>query len=270
MPRVKINSISLNYELSGSGPVVVFINGLTMDLNGWLLQVAPFARRYTLLRYDCRGQGASDKPDGPYSQEMHAEDLARLMDVLGIGKAHVIGLSNGGMIAQHFALLYPGKLGALVLTDTSSHVKPLLRLTIESWIKSAEAGGSALRYDVALPYLFSESFTEKNLERLLTMRETNIVNNPVRTLVSLSRASAAHNLGDKVSGIKAPTLIIHGEEDILIPMKYARDLREKIEGSTLVILKDCGHAAPIEKPDEFNGIALEFLKKHDGLLKGDK
>lgn len=270
MPRVKINSISLNYELSGSGPVVVFINGLTMDLNGWLLQVAAFAKRYTLLRYDCRGQGASDKPDGPYSQEMHAEDLARLMDVLGIGKAHVVGLSNGGMIAQHFALLHPEKLGALVLTDTSSHVKPLLRLTIESWIKSAEAGGSALRYDVALPYLFSESFTERNLERLLAMRETNIVNNPVRTLVHLSRASAAHNLGDKVSGIKAPTLIIHGEEDILIPVKYARDLREKIEGSTLVILKDCGHAAPIEKPDEFNGIALEFLKKHDGLLKAAK
>lgn len=86
MPRVKINSISLNYELSGSGPVVVFINGLTMDLNGWLLQVADFAKRYTLLRYDCRGQGASDKPDGPYSQEMHAEDLSKLMDVLGVRK----------------------------------------------------------------------------------------------------------------------------------------------------------------------------------------
>lgn len=267
MPRVKINSISLNYELSGSGPVVVFINGLTMDLNGWLLQVADFAKRYTLLRYDCRGQGASDKPDGPYSQEMHAEDLSKLMDVLGVRKAHLIGLSNGGMIAQHFALLYPEKLGALVLTDTSSHVKPLLRLTIESWIKAAEAGGSGLRYDVALPYLFSESYTERNFERLLALKEINIVNNPVRTLVNLSRASAAHNLGDKVSGIKAPTLIVSGEEDILIPVKYARDLREKIEGSTLVVLKNCGHAPPIEKPDEFNEIALEFLKRHDSLLK---
>jgi len=96
MPRVKIDSIYLQYEISGYGPPVVFINGLTMDLNGWLLQVEPFSRKYRILRYDCRGQGGSDKPDTEYSQEMHAEDLRGLMEKLEIPRAHIIGLSNGG------------------------------------------------------------------------------------------------------------------------------------------------------------------------------
>ncbi|MGH7807429.1 MAG: alpha/beta fold hydrolase, partial [Thermodesulfobacteriota bacterium] len=98
MPRMKINDISLNYELDGKGPAVIFINGLTMDVNGWYFQVPAFSEKYKILRYDCRGQGQSDKPDMDYSQEMHADDLKELLYKLGIQKAHIIGLSNGGMI----------------------------------------------------------------------------------------------------------------------------------------------------------------------------
>ncbi len=266
MPRAKVDSIELQYEVSGYGPPVVFINGLTMDLNGWLLQVEPFSRRYRMLRYDCRGQGGSDKPDTDYSQEMHAEDLRGLMEKLEIPRAHIIGLSNGGMIAQHFALGFPEKTGALVLADTCSHVDTLLDLIITSWINSAEAGGSGLRYDVALPYLFSEEFTKKNLDRMMAMKEVNMALNPVRPVVSLSKASRSHDLRDRVSEIKAPTLIIAGEEDILVPVRYSRILREKITNSTLVTIKHCGHVPPIEKPDEFNQIVMRFLKDHDHLL----
>jgi 3-oxoadipate enol-lactonase len=266
MPRVRIDSIELQYEISGSGPTVVFINGLTMDLNGWLLQVEPFSRNYRIVRYDCRGQGGSDRPDAEYSQEMHAEDLSSLLEKLDIPRAHIIGLSNGGMIAQHFAIRYPEKTGALVLVDTCSYVDTLLELIITSWIKSAEAGGSGLRYDVALPYLFSEEFTKKNLERMMALKEMNLAINPVKSVVSLSKASMRHDLRERVSEIKAPTLIIAGEEDILVPVKYSRILREKIENSTLVILKNCGHVPPIEKPGEFNQIVMRFLKDHDNLL----
>ena len=266
MPRVRIDSIELQYEISGSGPPVVFINGLTMDLNGWLLQVEPFGRNYRMVRYDCRGQGGSDRPDMEYSQEMHAEDLSLLLEKLEIPRAHIIGLSNGGMIAQHFALRYPEKTGALVLVDTCSYVDTLLELIIASWIKSAEAGGGGLRYDVALPYLFSEEFTKKNLERMMALKEMNLALNPVKSVVSLSKASMRHDLRERVSEIKAPTLIIAGEEDILVPVKYSRILREKIENSTLVILKNCGHVPPIEKPDEFNRIVMRFLNDHDNLL----
>jgi 3-oxoadipate enol-lactonase len=266
MPRVKINSIHLYYEITGSGPPVAFVNGLTMDVNGWLLQVEAFSSKYRMLRYDCRDQGQSDKTDIEYSQEDHAHDLKKLLDKLEIPRAHIIGLSNGGMIAQNFALLYPEYTGALVLVDACSYVDTLLELTVTSWIKAAEAGGSGLRYDVALPYLFSESFTKKNLDKMMATKEISISINPVESTVRLAKASKRHDLRGRVSEIKAPTLIIVGEEDILIPLRYSKILKDEIAGSTLVTIKNCGHVAPIEKPEEFNRIVLNFLKDHDSLL----
>jgi 3-oxoadipate enol-lactonase len=261
-----INEISINYVLDGNGPAVVFINGLTMDVNGWFFQVPDFSQRYKVLRYDCRGQGQSDKPDMDYTQELHAEDLNNLMDQLGIRKAHLIGISNGGMIAQHFIVQYPEKVGALVLVDTCSFIDTLLEMIINAWIKSTEVGGSALRYDVALPFLFAESFMKNNLENILAMREYSMKTNPPKPIINLAKASIKHNTNDRISKIKAPTLIIVGEEDMLIPLKYSKILHEKIEGSKLVILKNCGHVPPIEKPEEFNGAVLNFLKEYDGLL----
>ena len=263
MPPIKTNSININYELDGKGPVVVFINGLTMTTAGWVYQIKPFTERYRVLRYDCRGQGDSDKPTEEYSQEIHTEDLYHLLLCLDIEKAHIIGLSNGGMIAQHFALKYPEITGALVLVDTCSYVGKLLELTVLSWIKATEAGGNDLRYDVLLPQIFSESFIENNLELIKNMKEFSSEINTPEAVVNLAKASISHDLRSEVSNIKSPTLIIAGEQDILIPPRYSRILNEEIENSELVIIKDCAHVPPIEKPDEFNSIVLDFLYKHD-------
>jgi 3-oxoadipate enol-lactonase len=266
MPRIRINDVGLNYQLDGNGPAIVLINGLTMDVNGWYLQVLPFSERHMVLRYDCRGQGRSDKPDTEYSQEMHADDLMSLMDKIGIRKAHVIGISNGGMIAQHFTLKYPEKVGALVLVDTCSYIDTLLEIIIKIWIRATEIGGSEFRYDVALPALFAESFIKRNLEVILAMKEISVENNPPKPIINLAKSCLRHNVGNRIREIKSPTLIIVGEEDILIPLKYSKILNEKIEGSRLVVIKDCGHVPPLEKPEEFNKIVLDFLKDYDGLL----
>lgn len=266
MPRIKINGISLNYEIDGNGPAIVLINGLTMDVNGWYLQVQPFSENHTVLRYDCRGQGQSDKPDVEYSQEMHADDLKSLMDKLRIQKAHVVGISNGGMVAQHFTLKYPGRVGALVLVDTCSYIDTLLELIIKVWIRATEIGGSEFRYDVALPALFAESFLKRNLEVISAMKEISVANNPPKPIINLAKACLKHNVDDRLREIKSPTLIIVGEEDILIPPKYSRILNEKIEDSRLVVMKDCGHVPLLEKPEEFNRVVMDFLKDYDGLL----
>ena len=266
MPQVKANSVKLNYELEGQGPPLVLINGLTMTLSGWAYQIKPFSERYTLIRYDCRGQGGSEKPDEEYSQEMHADDLSCLLDKLDVDRAHIVGLSNGGMIAQHFALRYPEKTGALVLVDTSSYIGKLLELTIQSWIKATEAGGNELRYDVFLPQIFSESYITNNEEQIMGMKEYSAEINSPAAVINLARASMKHDVTNRLSEIKSPTLIVVGEEDILVPPKYSHVLKSNIQDSELRVIEGSGHVPPLEKPDEFNSIVLEFLKRHDSII----
>ena len=261
MPRIKAGEIELNYEIDGEGEPLVFINGITMDTNGWAYQAPFYSQYFKVIRYDCRGQGMSDKPDDDYSQQMHAEDLYSLLEALNINKIHLVGLSNGGMIAQHFALSYPERLISLVLVDTCSYLDKLLLLMIDTWIKATEIGGNEFRYDMSLPVIFSETFIRNNEENLIQMKENNLLANNPKAIINLVKATSKHNLKDKVSDIKCPTLIMVGEEDILIPLKYSRILHEEIEGSELITIANCGHIPSIEKPAEFNEIVLRFLNK---------
>lgn len=266
MPHIKTDKINLYYEVDGDGPYVTLINGLTMNTAGWVFQVGDLSKKYSVLRYDCRGQGKSDKPDEEYTQELHARDLHLLLECLGISKTHIIGLSNGGMIAQHFALDYPETLGALVLVDTSSYVDTLLELIVESWIKANDHGGNDLRFDISLPYIFSEDFIKNNSELIDKMREANTSINTPHAVKRLAVASAAHNLRHRVSEITCPTLIVVGDEDILVPSRYSHILHREIPGSELVTIKNSGHVPTIEQPAEFNRTVLDFLKNHDRLL----
>ncbi len=265
MPKVKINGVSLYYELTGKGPTVVFVNGLTMDTTGWINQVSRFSEKYQVLTYDCRGQGLSDKPNHVYPTEMHADDLKALLDRVNIKKAHVVGLSNGGMVAQHLAVKYPEKLGALALVDTTSHIDTLLDLILKSWIKATELKDNLFRFDVALPLIFSGDFIERNLGAIETLREMS-AQKAAEPIINLAKGCRTHNIKDRLSEIKAPTLIIVGEDDILIPLKHSRALHEGIPNSKLVVMKNCAHVPSIEKPGEFNSIVLDFIKDYDGLL----
>lgn len=260
MPIIKLSEVSINYEIDGSGETVALINGLTMDVNGWIGQVGEFSKHFKVLRHDCRGQGKSDKPDMPYTHALLAKDLHELMDKLGIDRAHLVGISNGGMIAQVFALNYPEKVGKIVLVDTTSRISPIVDRALDAWIAAAQAGGIALLFDIALPSLFAESFIEKNSELLKTLKELSIGRNTPEAVVNLAKGCKTLDVTERLSEIDKPTLIIHGEEDILIPLKHAAVLHEKIKGSTLRVIKDCGHVPPIEKPEEFNRLVIEFLK----------
>jgi 3-oxoadipate enol-lactonase len=261
MPRINAGSIELNYEIDGKGEALVFVNGITMDTNGWAYQAPFFSQFFKVIRYDCRGQGMSDKPDEQYSQQMHADDLNNLLEALNVRKIHLVGLSNGGMIAQHFALGYPNKLISLVLVDTSSYVDKLLLLMIDTWIKATEIGGNEFRYDMSLPVIFSETFIRNNEENLIQMKENNLLVNSPKAIINLVKATSKHDLNDRVSDINCPTLIIVGEQDILIPLKYSKILHEKIKGSELITIENCGHVPSIEKPAEFNEIVFRFLNK---------
>jgi len=258
--KIRASSVNLSYKVTGSGPrKVVFINGLTMSLEGWYNQVPEFSKKYTVLTYDCRGQGSSDKPDSDYSQKIHADDLYELLKNTGFDNASIIGLSNGGMIALHLALKYPKLPDALVLVDTCSHIERQLELMIDSWIKTSHIGGNQLRYDVSLPLIFSDDFLQNNMDLIETMRESSIKINSPKAVINLALATKEHDVRKELSNINVPTLIIVGDEDILIPIKYSMYLHDNIQNSDMVIIENCGHVPPIEQPQRFNEIVINFL-----------
>lgn len=267
MEKITVKDINLNYDIHGYGLPVVFINGLTMSLNGWADQIEDFASVYRVLRYDCRGQGHSDKPDMHHTHKIHAADLKALLDALSIKRAHIVGLSNGGMIAQHLALEHPESVGALVLVDTCSEIGPKLKLMLESWIKATELGGSSFRYDLSIPLIFSDDFIKKNIGNIIEMKKVHVQSNPPKAVINLAAGSLGHNVTARLGELHCPTLIVHGAHDILIPSEYAKIMGEKIPNSTLVIMDGCAHAPPLEEPEKFNRLVIEFLKQHDSLLE---
>jgi len=134
MPRIRVNDIFLYYELHGpeTADVVVLSNGIFMSTASWGYQVAALKEHFRVLVYDCRGMWQSDHPEGPYSMEMHADDLAGLMNALGISRAHIAGISYGGELSMVFALKYPQITRSLIVSSSVSQIDRCWRIG-QSW-----------------------------------------------------------------------------------------------------------------------------------------
>ncbi len=261
MPRIFANGITVYYELHGpaEAPVLVLNNGILMNAAAsWAPQTPAFAASYRVLQYDCRGQGQSDHPDGPCSMAQHADDLAALLDALGIRRAHVLGISYGGEVSQAFALRYRKRVVSLILADTVSEVGSELRLIVEGWKAAALSGDADLFYLVSAPWNFSPAFMASHPAILDAARQR------YRTLdlpavARLCDAFAGVDFTARLHDLDVPSCIIVGACDILKGPRYARILHEAIRGSQLHVLAGAGHAATWESPAEFNRIVLEFL-----------
>jgi pimeloyl-ACP methyl ester carboxylesterase len=131
MPIARLNGVSIHYHVEGRGDPLVMIMGFSAGRLGWLPQIPFFRKHYRVVTFDNRGVGRSDKPLGPYSTRMMADDTVRLMDLLGIEKAHIMGLSMGGMIAQELAIEYPQRVMKLVLACTYANQHEASRDSLE-------------------------------------------------------------------------------------------------------------------------------------------
>jgi 3-oxoadipate enol-lactonase len=268
MPRAKVEeTLELYYERYGRGHPVVFVNGLTASLESWYHQVPSFSKKYSVIIYDCRGQGRSDKPPSGYTGDHHTRDLKSLLNSLGIPRIHLIGHSFGGFVAMNFAINYPDMVGALVISDSTSEAKPLIEKILNGWVEAQRHGGLDLRFDVSLPWLYSDLFIRKNPKKIRLFKEAFMKNSSEAT-ERLTIESLNNRATERLGQISSPTLLLLGDEDVLTPMRYAQQLKEKIAGAQIAVIEKSGHVPPIENHPEFNRVILKFLEAHDHLMPG--
>ncbi len=259
--KVNSNDIGINYTVEGKGPWVVLSHSLACNYSMWDEQTVALERHYRVLRFDTRGHGGSDAPDGAYSLDMLAEDLLGILDGLGIDDTHFVGLSMGGMIGMTFALAHPGRFRSLVLCDTSSRIPSDSAPVWEGRIKTAAAQGMEPLVEPTLQRWFTEAFYKSSKAMM------NRVGQMIRTTRPTGYIGCCHaipkiNLTDRLGAISCPVQIIVGEQDVGTPVAMSRDIHDAIPGSELVIIPSASHLSNLEQPAKFNKALLGFLSKH--------
>jgi 3-oxoadipate enol-lactonase len=272
MPRIETNGIQIYYELHGpaAAPVLVLSNGVLMSTASWAYQIPDLSRDYRLLLYDCRGMWQSDHPPGPYSMELHADDLAALLDGLDVDQAHIGGTSYGAEISMVFALKYPERTRSLIVTSAVSQVDPILEGFIGGWIAAARAKDPELFYQVVYPLTFSEVWIAAN-RALLDQARERYKTIDFEAMLALLLSFSELDITDQLHQIRAPTMVDVGELDMLKPRRYSEIIAGEIPGAELGLIPNAGHATLWEQAGVFNTLILGFLARQGGRrLEGRK
>jgi len=270
MPTVKANDINIYYEIHGDGEPLLMIQGYGQYSGHWTTLIPPFSKEYRVIIFDNRGTGRSDKPEIPYTMKMMAADAKGLLDALGIDRAHVFGISMGGMIAQEFALNYPERVISLILGCTECGGPKTVIPSKEAleFLFSPEIAKLpvAERARQTAPWLWSKEFIDKHPEAVdMYVAITLKYPTPPHGFSGHAQAIAGHDTYERLPQIKAPTLVIAGDADRLIPPDNSKIIASRIPGAELVIIPNAGHGFT-EAPEATTAI-LDFLKRH---LKGKK
>lgn len=260
MPTIQANGTELYYELHGAedADVVVLSNGILMSTASWGLQTPILAQHHRVLLYDCRGMWRSAHPQGPYSMEMHADDLAALLDGLQIKTAHIAGISYGAEVSMAFALKYPGKVRSLFLSSAVSESDPMLRGLIATWTAAARAGDARRLYETSYMLNFSAGYIAAN-RAALEAAAGRYDQLDLKALLELLDCFDRLDITAQLKHITARTLVVVGEEDILKPRKYSERIASEIPGAELVMVPGAGHALCLEKAALFNALLLGFM-----------
>jgi len=262
--HVKTASITTHCELSGpkNAPVVMLSHSLGSNLHMWDPQMAALEGRFRVLRYDTRGHGGSDVPEGAYTLEQLVTDARDLLDALAIEKVHFVGLSMGGMIAQGFALSHTERLDRLVLCDTSAFMPPEAQPIVQDRIDTARKEGLATLVDSTLARWFTADYLRQKGSGVDTIRSTFLASSPAGYIGCTEAIRRLNYLGD-LARIRRPTLIMVGAEDPGTPVAASQAIHERIAGSKLVILPSASHLSNIEQAQSFNSALTAFLESMD-------
>ncbi len=265
MPNVHVNGIELYYEIQGEGEPVVFLNGVMMTAQSWILQTRLLSRRYRCILHDFRGQLLSGKPEGPYTLELHVEDLRALLDEIGVETCHLVGTSYGGEVGMIFAYTYPERALSLAVISSVSHVTTLQRRQVDLWAETALEEPGRL-YRLTVPCNYSEAFLADNLA-LVKIGEKRLAEFPpeyFQAFPKLIEAFKGLDIRDRLPEIQCPTLVLCGENDALKPVAESRLIARAVPRAEFLVIPEAGHAVVIERPDTVNTALLGFLDKASG------
>jgi 3-oxoadipate enol-lactonase len=262
---VGANGQKLYYEVHGEGQPLILVMGIGYDSTLWTLaQVPALSQKFQVVIFDNRDAGRSSQATSAYTIADMADDTAGLMDALDIKKAHVCGLSMGGMIAMEFALRHPGRLDRMILSGApGAPARAAFHpITTWNWVKANDKTGEIFACQ-QFTWLFSTAFLRNRdaVQQTVAMLSSNP--NPVGPQAYDRQAQALlrFDVLDRLAGVKAPTLCIVGEQDLLTPVHECREVADKIPGAKFEVIKGDGssHVVPIERPDDFNGLVTKFL-----------
>lgn len=241
----------LYYELYGkpeSRRSLVFLNGLSQSTVAWLLMIDPFVDNYQIILLDLIFQGQSDKNGEVRNFDQHAADVHGLLNSLNIQTAKLIGISYGSIVAQHFALNYPEQIDKLILLSTFAHKTPYFEAIEVAWHRALDLGGYSLMFDVMLPTVLGEEYFEHPLIPIETLRASKqTINTEAAPLKKLMIATQQReDYRKKLIAIKNPTLVIHGEKDILLPVHLGKAVSDAIPNSRFEVIAGVGHTLNLE------------------------
>lgn len=258
------DGVRLYYEEIGAGEPLLLINGQAGDHTGWDLVRDDFAGHYRVIVFDHRGTGLSDKPtEPPYSTRGFARDTIAILDSLGIPRAHAYGISMGGRICQWLGIEYPDRIGALVLgCTTPGNAHGVRRPPEVDAIMANRPADPQEAMDALLSMMCSPAWIAAHPEYLERMREQALHPIPAYAQRLHYLASEGHDAWDLLPTIKAPTLVIHGSEDVVNPTANAYLLAERIPGAELYIVTGGRHGYFIEFREEPSRVVNEFLARH--------
>jgi len=240
-------------------PALVFINGLGTDHRIWdaVLEVLPC--ELSVLRYDLRGQGLSERGHGRYDVATLSSDLELLLERVGAASVVPVGFSLGGLVAQQFALAHPARVCGLVLCATGARIA-----SAEMWAARAEQtrqGGLAAIAESSMERWFSKSFRERHPELVRAFR-TLLERSDVPSYLAAVELLAQTDLSATLGQLSVPTLAVAGGADVATPPELVRQLAERIPGAQLRVLAGAGHLLGVEQPEAFARCITEFLAHH--------
>jgi len=259
MPFITNNGTKIYWEEHGAGEPLLLIMGLGSTLDQWRRSLPALSARYRTILFDNRGVGKSDIPEGPYPIATMAEDARCVLDAAGVESAHVYGISMGGMIAQEFALQYPARVRKLVLGCTSPGGPKVVRADAQANAMLMNRPNMTVEeaLQASVPILYDTHTPRERIDEDLEIRRRTYPT-PAAFMSQLGGILAWQSW-DRLGAITAPTLVIHGASDRLVPPGNGELIANRIPGAKWVLLPNAGHIYPTDQTERSQAEILAFL-----------